>query len=273
MRASPQPSRTAFALIELLVVIAVIGILTALLLPAISYARRRAQQTQCASNLRQLGIGLNQFVAENRVFPLFLNSEQGRYPEHTGAWYGAIRQTGLAGDPAVIKWEAKDTGVWHCPAVPPINFPYKYWEYGYNAFGVSPRGSPDALGLGLGGHRGEQVLAGPIRPYSPPVTESEVINPSDMMAVGDGFRGQNGVIQDGVFELWRGRVPGVDSDPQVASEITKRSYARHKGKANVVFCDGHVEAPTFKLLFEDTNDTALARWNRDHLPHREAGGP
>ena len=40
-------------------------------------------------------------------------------------------------------------------------------------------------------------------------------------------------------------------------------------KANVVFCDGHVESPTLKFLFEDTSDDALRRWNRDHLPHRE----
>jgi prepilin-type processing-associated H-X9-DG protein len=39
--------------------------------------------------------------------------------------------------------------------------------------------------------------------------------------------------------------------------------------ANAVFCDGHVESPTLKFLFEDTSDAALARWNRDHLPHRE----
>ena len=44
-------------------------------------------------------------------------------------------------------------------------------------------------------------------------------------------------------------------------------------KANVVFCDGHVESPTLQFLFEDTSDAALARWNRDHLPHREKLSP
>ena len=48
---------------------------------------------------------------------------------------------------------------------------------------------------------------------------------------------------------------------------------RHQGKANVVFCDGHVESPTLKFLFEDTSDDALSRWNRDHLPHREKLSP
>jgi hypothetical protein len=44
-------------------------------------------------------------------------------------------------------------------------------------------------------------------------------------------------------------------------------------KANVVFCAGHVESPTLQFLFEDTRDAALARWNRDHLPHREKLSP
>ena len=84
--------RDALTLVELLVVIAVLGILTALLFPALSRGKSKARQIQCASNLHQVGIGLNQFVVENHVYPLFLNPEfrQGRYPEHSGAWYGAI---------------------------------------------------------------------------------------------------------------------------------------------------------------------------------------
>jgi prepilin-type processing-associated H-X9-DG protein len=44
-------------------------------------------------------------------------------------------------------------------------------------------------------------------------------------------------------------------------------------KANVVFCDGHVESPTLQFLFADTSDDALSRWNRDHQPHRERLAP
>ena len=51
------------------------------------------------------------------------------------------------------------------------------------------------------------------------------------------------------------------------------NFTRHQAKANVVFCDGHVESPTLKFLFEDTSDAALVRWNRDHLPHREKLSP
>jgi prepilin-type processing-associated H-X9-DG protein len=53
----------------------------------------------------------------------------------------------------------------------------------------------------------------------------------------------------------------------------KKSYALHQGKANVVFCDGHVESPTLQFLFADTSDAALSRWNRDHQPHREKLSP
>jgi prepilin-type processing-associated H-X9-DG protein len=44
-------------------------------------------------------------------------------------------------------------------------------------------------------------------------------------------------------------------------------------KANVAFCDGHVESPTLQYLFADTSDEALVRWNRDHQPHRERLAP
>ena len=43
---------------------------------------------------------------------------------------------------------------------------------------------------------------------------------------------------------------------------------RHRDRANVGFCDGHVESPTLKFLFEDDTDGALVRWNLDHRPRR-----
>jgi len=242
---------SAFTLIELLTLIAIIGILAALLLAAIMRGKGPAQRIRCASNVRQLGLALQEFVVDNHVYPLFVNVDfhKSGYPEHCENWIDALEHEKIASKPGKSFFE---TGVWHCPSAQrPSHFPTNavYMSYGYNTYGLDVTGNP--VSLGLGGHKVGMFA----RTLAPPVNESEVAAPSDMMAIGDVFNG--GVV------FWR--------DVKTAGPENARS--RHQGKANVVFCDDHVESLTLKLLLGATNDAALVRWNRDHLPHREKLSP
>ncbi len=106
--ASEHLPRRAFSLVELLVVIALIGILIALVFPAISNAMMRAQRIQCLNNLRDIGQAAIHF-SQRRV--------HGRFPSTNGydptTWKEA--ETSLTDIRALIQEISLPPSIWYCP--------------------------------------------------------------------------------------------------------------------------------------------------------------
>jgi len=131
----------AFTLIELLVVIAIIAILAAMLLPALSRAKGKAQQINCLSNLRQWGIGLKVSITDNGdILPRDGTDDGGQYCVDTGAgtgpgspndenaWFNVLPSV-MADKPLSNYWNqpggnapnklpfpGRNGKIWHCPS-------------------------------------------------------------------------------------------------------------------------------------------------------------
>ena len=241
--------RTAFTLIELLVVIAIIGILAALLLPALARAKKAGLSAACKSNLHQWGIAMNIYVGDTGYYPYTVN------PNLSATWYTSIAQnygSQLMNCPSFKgEYPLSNAVIWLFGSAllrgPSTANGIAGVSYGYNGCGVSSANRTSwGSSFGLG-----NVVSGP--PLPAPVNPTSVIMPSDMIAVGDSMP------QYGYQNIYT----------YLLSVISKPiPPERHNNGQNISFADGHVEIIRTSRLVEDS-DANRSRWNFDHLPHNE----
>ena len=279
-----QIGHHGFTLVELLVVVAIIAILASLLLPALSRARQSAHNAVCQSNLRQQAIGLAMYVGDNGVYSPSV-TQNGRTWQ---MWMNYLER--YVGD----KWPSNNvipgvanenpawrTGVYACPGYTRVKGVYYTatagvaGAYAYNSgngrqqFAAAPVGFTSF------------VLHGLSEPALPPLAESEVVAPSQLIAIGDStLLTPTGVPSEIISVLIQ--APEFHALLMVNQfEQTRSGYPlrptdfamlrRHGGQWNMAFCDGHVEGGKLAKFFDWRKDQVLRRWNRDNEPHK--GGP
>jgi prepilin-type N-terminal cleavage/methylation domain-containing protein/prepilin-type processing-associated H-X9-DG protein len=259
-------SNIGFTLTELLVVIAILGILAALLLPAVSTAKSYSRSASCRNRLHQMGVALKMYVDDhNSTFPFYLGPPGPSYGDEK---YNGKKVTGL------VYWSSKlfpyypinwTNILFQCPGYKGTNTGPLYkgnldrlGSYAYNIWGATGSGKR-FLNADLG--------IGPVIFWNvPPVSEAQIKVPSDMLSIGESrFLTANvvsvpgGTIQSG---------PG-GMDTLVCGDITHDPFdpARHGKNYNLLLCDGHVSSIRPQHLFNPTNTAPM--WNYDHEPHPE----
>lgn len=211
----------AFTLVELLVVVAVIGVLMALLLPALSASRAAAHRVKCVGNLHQLGLASQMYWDDNAGCAF--RYRDGATNGGDLYWFGWLSR-GAEGertfDPSygVLYAYLGGKGVEICPAL----------NYALSTFKLKAAGAAYGYGYNL-------QLSPPAS--RPPVNIYRLAAP-----------GQVGLLADAA-QVNTFQPPATPEHPRLEefyyiSTNEPTVHFRHRGGANLLFCDGHVAAVT-----------------------------
>jgi prepilin-type processing-associated H-X9-DG protein len=252
----------------LLVVVAIVAVLASLLLPVLSKARGKALSAKCKSNLHQLGLAMQMYVDNGGAYPYCYSIVDSRVSEVP--WMEVLKNAGVLNE--------RDVQTLVCPAKPLVNkIVVSVGLFGLSMYSVS--GTPStavvtrSYGYNISGYNNLAVgLGGVLMPVGAATRAAEIKVPSNMMAAGDALFG---TLKNYVIPTldYLGRVdtsahfPTGFFDEDTLSQVNRTSEDMHDRRANVLFCDGHVESLSLKSLFLDIDDTSLQRWNRDNAPH------
>ncbi len=248
--------RYGFTLVELLVVIAIMSILVMLLLPALSRGRSQAKSVQCVNNLRQLYLANVMYANEHNGFYVPAASDMydfllpGSEPDNFGGryrWHG-VRETpnpfsSFDYRKSPLFEYLPDGRVKECP---------EFFEY--RKFGEVP----NAFESGCGGYGYNFAYVGsmitveddPVRACKSGMNERMIQNPAETIMFADSGMPLDGYIVEYSFveppllvdyEHPRG-VAGVFMSPSL--------HFRHWGRANVLWCDGHITSEKLEWTTE-----------------------